>query len=245
MIHSHRVRLGLIVVSVAAATFAALGRFAYTPPDNQHRFGLPDEAVHAAGTYEYGTWQDAGNFIRAYIWPYDDDFTAYKGENDARIDNWAGSPGTAPPINGDKVAVTFRSTLSASSVQAIMSANNFTLWSYSLAGRTVPDEDEAFEHEYGPSIDASKIGVSLIDPGCSQEPEACEAVIYSGVLQISGTVLGPADLQNLKDHPDVYLADSTGIQLRSELAATYPGQTIGDIVLPNPFWTTSGDVTWP
>lgn len=176
-----------------------------------------------------------------------EDFTAYKNANDSRIDAWTANPGTAPQIDGRPVTLTFEHPLNASDLASVIAAGQVSLTSVTLAGQTQDGRRPTMWQE-GSMVPWSFVGPPIIDPACAAEPAACSPDVYNGVLQADGIIQagGTTSLSALKGHADVYLADSTGIQVLDDVAQMYPAYYSADMTvsMPSAMWTTSGEVSF-
>ena len=185
--------------------------------------------VNASGTaYQFETHvgSDSVFYINidlldsAHLPSGEEDYTAYKSENDSRIDGWIANPTTAPTIVGHDIAVTFKRPLSGSAAQNLISSANVLVENYNeTASHSKSLSGRSYSINLGP-IDAPFIdGLVAAGPvqsfACTGDPshEACYTTATTGVISVFGKITsnGLSSLSTLRTHPDVYLVDSTGI----------------------------------
>lgn len=152
-------------------------------------------------------------------------FTAYKAENDNRIALWASNPATAPQVDGLPVRVTFRATKSIASVLELIGPMAGSVLDYRAVGEY--ENEITYMDAFGPIDPAIFSGPYYeIEPTneiCTSQPSLCVPTTYSGIIDVKVIMQGGvAQLNVLKSHPDVFLADSTAIQVHSELAVSNP-----------------------
>jgi len=174
----------------------------------------------------------------------DADFTAYKAENDSRIDGWAANPSTAPVLDGRPVMVTFLEPKSITETMQIIGATStvFDTDAYRLVGYS-SQSPERYYDGWGP-IDPTLLGPPVLGPECDVDPSLCDPITFTGVMDVQFFLQGGiAALQALKDNPNVFLADSTGIEITDEILSTIPQAQIESIMLPSAMYDST--VTYP
>jgi hypothetical protein len=216
----------LVAVTLAIAMLAAIG------------FGLvlhrPESVVGQGASYEYKyrTAAKDSQGVDTYvvginILNQQDDYGDYKSENDSRIAGWVADPDSAPALTGRPVKITFDSAMSYTDTMEIISPVASSYLQYRLVGYSASYPDRSMDG-IGP-IDPIMIG-SVVDPACGvavdpvgqPDPTGCEVITYTGVIHVvfsfSGTI---TDLDDLRAHSDVYLIDTTGIQVVQDLSLLY------------------------
>ena len=254
----HQIQIALLSSGILAAVVVAL--LSLPAPVSTLQPSGPSDA------YAYYTWTDSSG-VNVFVSVTDPmtypgpDYTAYRAESHERIDAWAADPQAAPALDGHRVVVTFREPMTIPGLHAALPAGwitttdqgeiyagvDFNIVAFSLVGRG-PGGREESTYTSGPEIRSFDYGTVFEDPNCAQEPDACGPVSYRGVLLLdlelhAGT--SHQDLVNVKNHPDVYLVDTTGIALFEDLVGQgHSPETIGDISLPWPMYTATGSVVW-
>lgn len=173
-------------------------------------------------------------------------YTAYKQENDARIAAWVADPAAAPAVDGQTVLLTFRRPQSYDQTLRLLAPHaagtgaqlGVPPWEFHLAGRKSVDRTLVYMkslRDFDPGI----IGrPQLPSPEtCAASPVDCQGAVYAGIIAVAFPVAGgPGALAALRDLPEVFLVDTTGIQLRHDLSLTDPAAAgrIQLISLPEP-----------
>jgi len=225
------------------------------------RNGISPAASGTAGatgtSYRYEVEYDEGGGAEVWVDLQDaahlstgeEDYAAYKTENDARIAGWVATPGSAPAIEQRYVQVTFEHPLTAAAVQSITQAASFQVTDFILVAQRSTGE-ETFDVYYGP-VNATEINELIatspsLRPGCaiSSSNPSCYSTAYTGIMQVSGMIAsnGLKKLNYLKQHADVYLCDSTWIDLVSGGALPFLTATVS---LPNAIFSNSNQISWP
>ncbi len=180
---------------------------------------------------------------------YEEDFTRYKAASDARVAAWAATPASGPAMDAALVDVTFRKALSPAEVAAVLGDAFEPPVTSIVVGRSASGRP-ASDYVDG-AVTPDMLNVPVRGAACEAEPESCDPVIYRGVIQVSVRPrdgrAGLAALVALVAHPDVYLADSTGLEVVARLGSERPelASQVQQIFLPKPIWTTSGEVQLP
>jgi hypothetical protein len=245
--------ISLRVVVAAAATVLLVGAIVFTLAGPQS-----SDVMGQSGSYYYvfsqvdGVALDAPYMVEMYITDQGEDYSVYKTENDSRIDDWDLHPGSAPQVDGKPVRVTFLTPQSYTETLQVVGPYAGEYLRYRVVGSSASYPDRAMDG-IG-EIDPALIGPEVPDPACglavdefgTPDPTACEPINYTGVIHVQFSLQGGvAGLVALRDDPDVYLADSTGIVVVDELAAQH-GIDLDDIsVVSMPFAIFDDDVTFP
>lgn len=232
---SRRVLAGSLVI---AAGLGLLGTLAALVPE-----------VRGAGdsySYEAEPLGDGSYLVYVDLEDPNLDYSAYKRENDARIDAWIAEPAAAPRVDGQTVLVTFRRPQSYDNTLHLIAPHaagaspqlGVPPWEFHLAGRKAVGRDIVFMKALS-DFDPGIIGQPQLPTAetCAASPVDCQGAIYSGIVAVAFPVAGgPGALRALRDQSEVFLVDSTGIEVREALARAQPSvaSRVQLVSLPEP-----------
>jgi len=82
---------------------------------------------------------------------------------------------------------------------------------------------------------------------CSEHPEMCVPILYVGLMDVQFELQGGlVALQALKNHPDVFVADTTPIQVIHEISILQPNVVNNLQTIESPtLMVDTSNVTWP
>ncbi len=165
------------------------------------------------------------------------DFTAYKAENDARIDAWYANPSASPLVDGESVRVTFYEPKSIAEALQLLGATNTAIQidRYRMVGTDSQDRMRFFDGFS--SIDASMLSGQIFGPECDVDPALCNPIIYTGIIDIQFRMIGGlASLRAMRNSPEIFVADSTGIEVINNIRLSQPGAGYSVMSLPSPMY---------
>jgi hypothetical protein len=239
---------GLLVAAAVALTLASREKGEISTQTEVHASGAAYQAETHDGTD--GTFYINIDILdSAHLSSGAEDYSAYKTENDARIDGWVANPGSAPTIVGKDVMVTFKHPLSGVATQNLVNSANLQVDTYNeVAAHS--KSGRSFSISVGPVdvpyVDGLIASGPISSPPCDGAPsdESCYTTTTTGIISVTGkiTANGLASLNTLRNHPDVYLADSTGIDY---LVSNPPSVANYAVVLPAAMWSNSAQISWP
>ena len=239
--------VGIAIVALAWIAVSTLG-------DSSLSSHGPHVAGASAG-YQYELEDDDGDLQLWIDIPQGDhletgdDFAAYKASNDARSNAWVASPSSAPATENKQLSVTFVEPMTPAEVAAVLSATSFEVNQYMVVGERASGEASVSVY-YGP-VDSAKVNDLMAAPqlsmACEKEPTspACYTTTYTGIMAVGGvaTAAGITALDYLKNHPDVYLADSTGIQVLEDIGSGLSSDP--SVNLPTALFAVDTVSAWP